>query len=121
MSKRPSKKLKRILLKRAYALLKRPYGWTKHMMQKSEAKAPDGHAYCILGALMYESKAMLDESLFEGDPILALQTERSVKGLIERVLREEEGKRTSIPLYNDRASTRKKDVLGLFEKAIDKV
>lgn len=98
MKEKPTTKL----LKEARALLARRGAWIK-------GQYSDGDCYCMLGALHMASRGWPT-----GDVGKPSRGEGRAFGLLMKVV-----PGGNVWLFNDKKSTRKKDVLAAFDKAIE--
>ena len=86
----------------ARALLARPYGWCKGTYEKRRKHG--GYAYCAVGAAL---ATVVDNS------------EAAVELLIAQIP-VPEAYAWSVSIFNDAPTTRKKDILALYDRAIAK-
>lgn len=99
------KQVKNVLVK-ARDLLNRPYGWTKGTETRLVNRAPDGEAYCAVGAVRkitgYEA---------DGSEIYV-----AVTSVLSKVVGN-----AGIIQFNDDRHTKKSEVLAAFDTAIAEV
>jgi hypothetical protein len=93
------------VLVRARAILARPYAWTKGRAFTRQGRAPGGFAYCAIGAI---SQAQETGGTYAAK--MALNEQLVVSGLGQGG--------GAVIGFNDAPTTRKRDVLELFDRAI---
>lgn len=98
------------VVKKMRALLARPYGWVKHASERDDPQHKIV-AYCLMGSIAPAIKAVDPD---EFHPLY---------GQIDDLLNEESYKRNHVGVvaFNDRARTRKKDVLAFLDKVIERL
>lgn len=94
------------VLHNARALLDRPWGWTKGAFRKASRNG--GTCYCAAGALERAAGRRFDPAYRGARNALSVALIGS-------------GWDTSVVEFNDAPETKKKDVLALFDRAIDLV
>lgn len=102
-------------LEAARSLLARPRGWTQRVSQRTVYLKNGGttNAYCATGAIDEAAKGLGISPL----PILAAM-KRVLKASWRGKSKLQTRSLPSIVGFNDKSSTRKKDVMALFDKTI---
>jgi hypothetical protein len=113
-----SDKTARDILVEARALIAAPYGWTKGtFIRKRKVKGQEYVCYCAVGALRVAGGGVPDvaaeyvDNPCTGPFIQAFKTLESVTGMTSGV---------SVAYFNDRKGSKKKDILDLYDEAIER-
>jgi hypothetical protein len=105
------------VLRAARALIARPYGWTKYTREK---QVKQGTAYCAIGALHRASQQETATHWDGYELSKSVLSRAALKRLMgPEALPQDYEPLTTISLYNDSENTKKKDILNLFDEAIE--
>lgn len=124
---RLTKKKKAEILRKTRELLDRPKGWTKHTFSRPISKGPDAfpymHAYCVAGAAYKASRILYgyDADLSEAELVKALSIDALARARLASEGVEVAEDEVATYLYNDRSTTRKKDVISLIDEKLAEI
>ena len=96
---------KSTVLKRARTVLAQPYSWAKGSFKRTARRSPSGFSYCAFGAI-------------NEVPGVRERTNLEARLLLDQTSASLHPQWAGMMGFNDDSSTKKKDVLAVFDEAI---